>query len=189
MRAARSLLLSALLLAPLSQAQETDPISTLPMGAENSVSFNLLNFVSLAVGAISLDLNYTRTLSPTLALHINPAGTFGGGQLGVGAEAGLRFFPFTGAQNGFWVGGKVGGNYSDITVLNATRLVSMGGSAQFQLGYTFVFATGGNTSGALAKDGFLLEVGGSLGGGYFKVNDIANFTPALGLRMAIGYAF
>lgn len=189
MRIARSLLLSSLLLGSLAQAQDADPVSTLPMGAQNSVSFNMLNFVSLAAGAITLDVNYTRTLSPTLALHLNPAGTFFGGQLGVGAEAGLRFFPFLGALNGFWVGGKVGANYSDITVLNATRLVTAGGSAQFQLGYTFVFSPAGNTSGALARDGFLLELGGSLGAGYFQVNNLAGVTPAFGLRMAIGYAF
>lgn len=188
MRALRSLLLSALLLAPLARAQDVVPAAPLPIGAQNSLSFNLLNFASLMVGGIALDLNYTRALSPTLAFHVNPSGTYLWNSLGLGMEAGLRYFPFAGAVNGLWLGGKLTGGYGEGQETGVGHLVGASGSAQLQAGYTFVRASARDT-GALDRNGFLLELGGSVGVGYRQINTYGTVAPAFGLRLAVGYAF
>lgn len=180
-----------LAVAPMAvKAQETEAAATeLQMGAENAVTFNLLNFIGLAGATYIIDLNYIRTISPQMAVHVNPVVSFGTLQ-GLGAEAGLRFYPFGGAQQGLFIGPKVGGGW------NGSQLGGFSNTTvhlQFQLGYELVLPMSPVAPGEYAKSGFVLDFAGSLGGAYnnitSSVGNSSGIGLGLGLRVGVGYAF
>lgn len=158
----------------------------------HTVTLNLVPLASwLAARTVWLDVTYARTLSPKVAFHLGPWLAVGD-IIGFGIETGVRYHPYQPAHRGLYAGAKLVGFYgfSDYDSGAASRVHA---NIYFQLGYTLIFSPALEDPLQSARSGFLLEAGIDVGGGinvaWSSIGAGGGPGPAVGIRLAIGYAF